>query len=335
MPRLLFASALLLCALAASGAEQRFLFEREEMASVFRITLYAESETAANEAAQAAFDRVAELNACLSDYDSESELSRLARTSGSGRAVPVSTLLWRVVERSQLIAQQSDGAFDITLGPLINLWRRTRRRQELPAPALLAEMKARTGYRNMVLDPQARTVKLLVPEMRLDVGGIAKGYAADEALAVLVKHGVTRALVASSGDIVAGDPPPGESGWKVEVASLEAPGAPPPEVLLLAHRGVSTSGDAFQFVEIEGVRYSHVIDPKTGLGMTDHSLVTVVGPDGLTADGLDTTVDVLGPEKGLALIAKTPGTEVRILRTPQGKVEHYESPGWKNLPRPR
>lgn len=335
MPRFLFASALLLSALAAFGEEKRFVYEREEMASTFRITLYAESESAANEAAQAAFDHVGELNACLSDYDSDSELSRLARTSGSGRAVPVSMLLWRVLERSELIAQQSDGAFDVTLGPLINLWRRTRRRQELPTKEQIAERKARTGYHNMVLDPQAHTVKLLVPEMRLDVGGIAKGYAGDEALAVLQRHGIKRALIASSGDIVAGDPPPGEPGWKVEVATLDTPGAPPPEVLVLAHRGVSTSGDAYQYVEIGGVRYSHVIDPRTGLGMTDHSLVTVVGPDGLTADGLDTTVDVLGPEKGLKLIADTPQTEVRILRAPQGKVEHYESPGWKDLPRPR
>jgi thiamine biosynthesis lipoprotein len=313
--------------------ERRFVYEKAEMGVPFRITFYAEDEAKAKAAAAATFDHMEVLNSILSDYDPDSEISRLSQTSGSGRAVPVSAILWKVLERSHQLAVQSDGAFDVTIGPLVNLWRRCRRKHELPSKELLEEMRARVGYRFMRLDPQARTVALLKPDMRLDVGGIAKGYAADEAIAVLAKHGITRALAAASGDIAAGDPPPGEKGWRVEVSTLDVPGAPPAEVLLLAHQAVSTSGDAYQFVEIDGVRYSHIIDPRSGIGLTDHSLVTVVARDGLTADGLDTTIDLLGNERGLALLARYPGAHARIMRSPKGVVEACESPGWGEIPR--
>jgi FAD:protein FMN transferase len=317
----------------ALAGESRFVFEKAEMGVPFRVTLYAPDEATAKAAADAAFARVEALNRILSDYDPDSELSRLARTSGQGKAVPVSDILWHVLERSQQLAEQTDGAFDITVGPLVNLWRRARRRGELPGAELLAEMRARVGYRHVRMDHQKRTVELLQPDMRLDVGGIAKGYAADEAIAVLRARGLPRALVAASGDIVAGDPPPGEAGWRVQVAALDAPGAPPAEVLLLANRAVSTSGDAYQFVEIGGVRYSHIVDPRTGVGLTDHSLVTVIAGDGLTADGLDTAIDVLGPKRGLELLEQWPNAVARIARKPGAKVEAFESPNWRDLPK--
>jgi thiamine biosynthesis lipoprotein len=329
MPRLCLLL-LLLAVASARGAEERFVYEKAEMGVPFRLTFYAESEEQAKEAAAAAFEHLEVLNGILSDYDDTSELSRLARSSGTGRAVPVSAVLWKVLERSQELAVRTEGAFDVTVGPLVNLWRRCRRKKELPSPGLLEEMRARVGDRFMRLDPHGRTVELLKPEMRLDVGGIAKGFAADEALAVLARFGITRALIAASGDIVAGDPPPREKGWRVQVATLDQPGAPAPEVLLLANAAASTSGDAYQYVEIDGVRYSHIIDPRTGVGLTDHSLVTVVATDGLTADGLDTAIDVLGPEKGLRLLAQYPEAKARILRAPAGKVEVYKSPGWKS-----
>ncbi len=299
----------------------------------FRITLYTADEAVGKAAADAAFARVEVLNSILSDYDPDSELSRLARTAGQGNAVPVSRILWRVLERSQALAERTDGAFDITVGPLVNLWRRARRKGELPSGALLAEMRERVGWRHLRLDPAAGTAELLRPDMRLDVGGIAKGFAADEALAVLRERGVSRALVAASGDIVAGDPPPGERGWRVAVATLDAPGAVPVPALALANAAVSTSGDAFQYVEIDGVRYSHIVDPRTGVGLTDHSLVTVVAPDGLTADGLDTAADVLGPERGMKLIEDTPGVAGRFVRQPDAAVEVIESSRWTGVPR--
>jgi thiamine biosynthesis lipoprotein len=154
--------------------------------------------------------------------------------------------------------------------------------------------------------------------MRLDLGGIAAGYAVDEALRVLNAHGITRAMVNGSGDIGVSDPPPGVQGWRIGIAPLEKPDAAPSRYLLLSNAAVTTSGDAFQFVEIGGQRYSHIVDPRTGLGLTDRSSVTVVARDCITADSLATAVSVLGPEKGLELIEATPGAAALIFHLSAG-----------------
>lgn len=294
----------------------------------FRITLYAEDETRAKTAADAAFERIAVLNSILSDYDPDSELSRLSRASGQGKAVRVSGDLWRVLERSQLLAERTDGAFDVTVGPLVNLWRRARRRQEVPARESISEMRGRVGFRKMRLDAESKSVELLVPEMRLDCGAIAKGYAVDGALKVLEKLGIRRALVGGSGDMAAGDAPPGQPGWRVEVAPLDVPGAPQPQIVFLNHRAIATSGDVFQRVEIDGKRYSHIVDPHTGIGLTDHGLVTVLAADCMTADSLATAVSVLGPERGMKLIDATPGTAAHLARKPGEKIEVVDSAAW-------
>ncbi len=315
------------------AGEGRYVFKKAEMGVPCVVTVCALDRDAAARGAEAAFARIEELNTVLSDYDSDSELSRLSVSSGSGRPVPVSADLWQVIERSQEIAEKTDGAFDVTIGPLVNLWRRMRRKQELPSADSIAEMRSRVGYRNMRLNPATRSVELLKPEMRLDVGGIAKGFAASEAVAAAARAGARRSLVALSGDIAAGDPPPGDIGWRVEVESLQAPGAPPPQVLLLANRAVSTSGDAYQNVEIGGIRHSHIIDPATGIGLTGRSMVTVVAPDGLTADGWDTPIEIIGPERGLRLIAELPGAEMRMQILEGDRVRVVESPGWQAIPK--
>ena len=305
---------------------QRFVFEKAEMGLPFRVTLFAADEAQAKAAADAAFERIAVLNSIFSDYDPESELSRLSRTSG--QAVPVSRDLWNVLERAQALSARTDGAFDVTVGPLVSIWRRARRKQELPGAGLIAEMKARVGWQHMKLDPAARTVELLKPDMRLDLGAIAKGCAIDAALGLLRERGITRALVGGSGDMAAGEPPPGEPGWKIEVAALDAPGAPPAQVVLLKNSAIATSGDVFQRVEIGGVRYSHIVDPHTGLGLTDHSLVTILAADCITADSLATAVSVLGPERGLRLVEDTPGIAAHLVRKPGARIEFIESKRW-------
>src|SRR5207253_10014235 len=170
-----------------------------------------------------------------------------------------------------------------------------------------ARARRLVGYDKIQLNSPDRTVQLTVEGMLLDLGAIAKGYAAEAALEVLRRYGLTRALVAASGDIAAGDPPPGTRGWKVGIAPLDDPNAEPSRFVLLNHAAVSTSGDTEQYVEIDGKRYSHIVDPHTGIGVTRRSSATVVARDGTTADGLDTAVSVLGPEEGLGLIEATDG----------------------------
>lgn len=324
-------AAWLLVLLATSGcrtpqpaALQRFEFEQPQMGLPFRIVLYAESQARGDDAARAAFARVAALNRVFSDYEDDSELTKLSRTSGSGRAVPVSDELWRLLNVAQSMSRKSDGAFDITVGSLVQVWRRARRQRELPAPEVLADAKARVGWKKVVLDPRARTAQLLVPGMRLDFGSIAKGHALDEALRILRAHGIPRALVTGSGDMAIGDPPPGRAGWRIELAPLDAPGAPPTRFLSLQNCGFATSGDLFQHVELDGKRYSHIVDPRTGFAMTDHSLVTVIAPNCVTANSLSTTTCVVGPVRALALVAATPGAVARIVRKPGERVEMRE-----------
>jgi thiamine biosynthesis lipoprotein len=314
-----------LAAAPAGGELERFESTQREMGVPFKIILYVRDQTAANRAFQAAFSRISELNQVLSDYDDQSELSRLTRTAPSPKPVPVSDPLWLVLERSQRLAEQTDGAFDVTVGPYVRLWRRARRSKEMPSTERLADARAAVGYQFLKLDPQHHTAQLLRPQMRLDLGGIAMGYAVDETLKRLRELGITRALVDASGDIGVGDPPPGRAGWTIAVVPLSHEGTPTKQILL-ANAAVSTAGDAFQHVVIDGQRYSHIVDPHTGLGMTDRVGVTVIAADCLTADGLDTAVAALGPARGLELVEKTPGAAAFLVRPrEEGEPEIFES----------
>jgi len=330
MPLLVALGALPITAQGNAAASERFEFTEVEMAVPIRIVLYTCGEENAQEAAQAAFARIRQLNGIMSDYDATSELRRLCATSGGGKAVPVSPELWCVLHHAQALSARSHGAFDVTVGPMVRLWRRARRQRELPSEERMEAARPLVGYRLIRFDPTRRAVELLKPGMRLDLGGIAKGYAADEALRVLAKRGIPSALIDAGGDIVLGEAPPGKPGWRIGVARLEVDG-PPSQVLVLSRAAIATSGDRWQYVEIDGTRYSHLVDPRTGLGLTDHSSVTVVAPDGITADGLASAVSVLGPEAGLKLIEDTPGTEALIVRAPEGVVEKHESTGWREL----
>ncbi len=309
---------------------QRFEYARTEMAVPIRIVLYAADTSTATTAATAALARIHQLNDILSDYDPRSELRQLSAAASKGRPVPVSKELWHVLTRAQALAKKSDGAFDVTVGPVVRLWRRARRRQQLPSAERLHDAIILVGNHLIRLSEDDRAVELLRPEMRLDMGGIAKGYAVDEALAVLKLHGIDRALVDAGGDIVVAAPPLGKYSWQVGVAPLQKDG-PPSVVVPITHRAIATSGDTWQYVEIDGRRYSHIVDPRTGLGLTDHSSVTVIAADGITADGLASAVSVLGPIKGLELIEATPDAAALIMRAPHGKLETFRSKRWAEL----
>ena len=308
------------------SALTRFDFSRPQMGVPFRLVLYDASETNAQAAAAAAYTRITQLNAILSDYDPDSELNRVCHQTPVGQPAPISTELGYMLERSLDLSRRSEGAFDVTMGPVINLWRRSRRRLELPPADLLAEARSRVGWEFLRLSSRPRTVTFLRPNMRLDFGGIAKGYAADEALRIVHTFGITHALAAAAGDVTVGEPPPGQPGWRIEIGQIDLTNAPQSRIVWLRNASVSTSGDLFQRLEIGGRRYSHIVDPRTGIGLTDHSLVTVIAPDGTTADSLATAVSVLGPEKGLVLVERTRDAAALILRAnPSGVVESHQS----------
>jgi thiamine biosynthesis lipoprotein len=303
----------------------RFEFAENQMGTRFRIVLYASDETAAKRASRAAFRRVAELNAIMSDYQQDSELMRLCRKAG-GRSAPVGPDLFAVLARAAEISRITDGNFDVTVGPVVRLWRRARRSQLLPDTQELAAARALVDFRLVTLDPVGRTVRLGKPGMVLDLGGIAKGYAAEAAQTVLKQHGITRALVAAGGDIALSAPPPGKPGWEIGITA--APGETGEGPTLILHDcGVSTSGDAEQYVEIGGKRYSHIVDPRTGLGLTESWQVTVIAPDATTSDGMTKVLCVLGPERGLKAIAGL-AVSARLVRVLDGKREEHRSPAF-------
>jgi thiamine biosynthesis lipoprotein len=302
----LAAFGLLFAALIATGnhtspALQRFTFTEPHMGTLFKIVLYAPDEATAKKAAKAAFDRIAELNRIMSDYLASSELMQLCKKAG-GDPVPVSADLFEIISKSVEFAEKTEGALDITVGPVVKLWRKARRTREMPAAEDLAKAVKLVGYKNIKLDAKNRTIQLLVAGMMLDLGAIAKGYAAQAALEVLQRLGIRRALVAAGGDIAVGDAPPDAKGWKIGIAPLKNPEAPPTHHLLLVNAAVSTAGDSEQFVEIGGKRYSHIVDPKTGMGLVGRRSVTVIAKNGTTADALDTALCVMGPERGMKLI---------------------------------
>lgn len=298
------------------------------------ITVYAESADAGRAAIAAGFAEAARLERILSDYDPGSELSRLSALSPTAVSTRVSDDLWRVLERSVAIRDATGGAFDPTVGPLTTLWRQARRSGRLPLPGKLDTAREAVGPHTLRLVADDHGVVLARPAMRLDLGGIGMGYAVDRALEVLRRHGITAAMVDASGDIGVSGAPPGTAGWRIAVASLppfgldKAADGDTGEHILLEHAAVTTSGDAFQAVEIEGRRYSHIVDPRTGVGVAGPAAVTVIATDCTTADAMATAASVLGPEQAVAIIDGTPGCSARFVSMENGRPRVTQTRLW-------
>ena len=308
-------------------AEERFEFEGIEMAVPIRIVLYAEDAMTAKKAADAALARFHDLNQRLSDYDEKSEIRRFCDGAGPGEFVRVSDDLWNCVRLAIHHAEISGGAFDPTVGQVVQLWRTARKLHRLPAENRIRDVLDTVGWQNILFDEERQAIAISAHgakrHVRLDLGGIAKGYAIDEALKTMRFFGVTRVLLDAGGDLGLGDPPPGKEGWTIAVTPLKK-GEKPTNFWTLKNCGVANSGDMYQFVEIDGKRYSHIVDPKTGLGLTNRLTVSVIAPTAADADALASAVSVLGPEKGLALIRTLPQTEAQILHlTEEGEVEKF------------
>lgn len=289
----------------------RVEFESVHMGTKFHITAYGDKKIV-EKAAKESFDRIAKLDQIFSDYKADSELTLLCKANDKAPNQPrtVSPEMIAVLKKAIALSKKSDGAFDVTIGPMVQLWRISRRTQQLPDAKELADAKSKIGFDKIVIDESAGTVKLSVPGMRLDFGGIVKGYAGDEALAIFQKNGIKQVLIAASGDIRVGDSPPGKEGWDVEIEPLAK--TRQATRLRLKNQAVSTSGDLFQFVEIKGVRYSHILDPKTGLGLTGRRAVTVVANTGIDADSLTKACSILPANDAIKLIEGIPHAAVLV-----------------------
>jgi thiamine biosynthesis lipoprotein len=296
-----------------AGELHRYESVEPHMGTLVRITVYSPDEEQARAAFRAGFDRIRDLDSILSDYKPDSELNRIAKTAVA-RPTRVSDDLFTVLRASQELAAATNGAFDITQGPVIQLWRQARASGQAPDPAALREAEQRAGFRKLHVDVTRRTVAFDAAGMALDVGAIGKGYAASEALAALQRTGVRSALVAVSGDLAFSEAPPGKRGWRIGVHTADPAVIGIPAVLELTNAAISTAGNSEQHLDVNGRRYSHIIDPATGMGLVNDITVTVVAKHGLEADGLDTAISVLGADRGLALVASRDDAAALIIQ---------------------
>jgi thiamine biosynthesis lipoprotein len=263
----------------------------------------------------------------MSDYRADSELMRLTREDATA-PFPVSGDLYDVLAKSLWTGELSGGAFDVSIGPLVDLWRVARKTGRLPDPEEVTQAKALVDYRNIELDPARHTVFLKRAGMKLDLGAIGKGYAADQMLAVLQAHGIHHAMVVAGGEVVVGEAPPGDSAWKVRIDTADANAGGAPCALLLRTAAVSTSGDEHQFLELNGHRYSHVINPATGWALEGESSTTVIARDSTTADALCTTFSLMSVEDGIRTAKSLPGVSVLWVRRVGGSWKRYASEGF-------
>lgn len=269
-----------------------------------RIVVYGRDRASTENAAAAAFAEVARLDAIMSDYRPESEVSRLSK-SPEGEMIPISADLASVLTTARLISQASDGAFDVTAGPYVALWREARKQGRLPHSEELALATKHVGWRSYSnsFNRGEHLFVTLVPDLKIDLGAIAKGYAAQRAVEILRALDHPCCLVALSGDIVTGHAPPDTSGWIIRT--------PDGQRVALADAAISTSGDERQYVEIQGIRYSHIIDPRTGLGaIAPRPTCTVIANRGELADALSTAGYLVGRDGWPRLEREIPGCRV-------------------------
>ena len=282
-----------------AGGQERHEYRQVVMGVEARLVLHAADEPRARDAAAAAIARLNAIDAALSDWRDDSDLSRFEQQAGSGW-VPVTGDLLVVLARASELAAATDGAFDPTVGPLVELWREARRTGVQPPEEDRLAAHRLVGWEGLVVQPDHGRAKLTMAGMQLDLGACAKGWAAEQALEVLADQGCPASLVDLGGDLALGDPPPGEPGWRVAVG-CPLPGADP-RVLTLASTTVATSGSTEQFLEVDGHRLSHVLDPHSGVPLEDAPCVTVIASEGLVADALASALMVLGEDAGRAVL---------------------------------
>lgn len=302
------------------------MFEAVEahMGTLMRISLYAHDAPEAASAFHAAFARISELDAALTDYQPQSELNELTQRAVR-HPIKVSRDLLAVLLKAEQFSRETDGAFDVTVGPVTHLWRAARKSHSVPSQTEIQSAMARTGFTKLHIDSAAQTVDVDEPGMELDVGGIAKGYAADQALGVLAARGIKSALVAASGDLTFSGPPPGEPGWRIQLDPVGQVEGPLTRVLSMTNGAVSTSGDHEQHLDTARDRYSHIVDPHSGRGLTSGMAVSITARAGIDADAAATAFEVLGARAGLAFVERQPQLAAFVVVSDAGHLQAITS----------
>jgi thiamine biosynthesis lipoprotein len=301
------------------------------MGTFAHIVAVAEDAGTAKKCVRAALEEIHKIDNLMSDYKSDSEISRINREAFE-KPVQISKSTYEVLQRSIEFSEMTDGAFDVTVGPLVALFREAKENKVAPSKEQIAQARSKVGYEKLKFDIENKTVQFTEDGMLLDLGGIAKGYAIDKAIEAAQTNGAIGVMVDIGGDVRCfGLPPEGREHWSIGLqdpnSAIEGiAGGELTLVLKVANAAVATSGDYQQFVSIEGKRYSHIMDRRTGTSIEGLSSVTIISDNATDADALATAVSVMGSEKGLALIEKLPNTEA-ILISSQPKYEIIKTSG--------
>jgi thiamine biosynthesis lipoprotein len=306
---------------AAPSADVVLKDRRAKMGTTFVVQVRVPTAEAGRGAIGAAFDEIDRVEALLSEWKETSEVSVLNRAAG-GAPVAIGGDLLAVLTRASEISDRTGGAFDVTFAACGGFWS-FREPYRAATDEELSECRTHVGWRKVLLDPERGTAELPDPAMRIGIAGIGKGYGVDRAAAVLESRGIRDYIVDGGGDIRL-SASPGERPWTVGIAHPRRPGALWGSVYE-SSGAIVTSGDYEAFFERDGVRYHHILDPRTGRPSSGASAVTVIAPDATTADALATGLMVLGPEAGMALVESLQGVEALFLVEDR---EHSRSSGF-------
>ncbi|MBT0607404.1 FAD:protein FMN transferase [Aequorivita echinoideorum] len=287
------------------------------MGSRFEITVVAQDSTAAERHIDLAVSEITRIEKLISSWDSASETSEINRNSGK-KPVKVADELFQLIKRCIGISELTDGAFDISFASMDKIWKFDGTMTEMPSNEAIKKSVEKVGYKNIVLNEEEKTVFLKLEGMKIGFGAIGKGYAADMAKELLIKKGVMGGIINASGDMNTWGEQPNGSKWKVAITNpMDKNKAF--ALLPIDNSAVVTSGNYEKYVKFDGVRYTHIIDPRTGFPATGIISATVFAPKAEIADALATSVFVMGVETGLNFINQLPKIEC-ILIAEDGKL---------------
>jgi thiamine biosynthesis lipoprotein len=299
-----------------------------KMGSAFNLTIVSTDSNKANYLARKSYELVDSLNHIFSNYDSSSELSKINASAGL-LPYKMSRAMWDLVQKSQYAYIQSKGAYDISIGPLSSLWRNARKVKLFPEASTVVARKKLVGFAQIKINKRLGTIFLPNANMQLDFGGIAKGYIAGWVINYLKANGIQQALADAGGDIVMSGAPLNQKGWLIGVNLPETTDQLLNKKLQLSNCSVATSGDVYQFIEYKGVKYSHIINPLTGYGVTNLRNVTIIAKNGATADWLATACSIL-PIQEAKQLAISNQAALLITTLKNGKLVFEASPNFKN-----
>ncbi|WP_419807138.1 FAD:protein FMN transferase [Terriglobus sp.] len=302
--------------LAVETPERLYTTEHTAMATQWQLLLYAADAQRAAELSEAAFDEVDRLEALLSNYRANSELSRINAQAATDTLTTDPETFTFLIE-AQRWSKASDGAFDITVGPLMKAWGFFRKQGRVPLADELHALRTRVGWRNLDLDPATRGVRFRVPGVELDPGGIGKGFAVDAVLRMLREEGVSAAMIsAGSSTIGAIGAPKGSAGWRVNAHDPWQPGHDVSSVLLRDATLSSANCTEKNFV-LQGHRFCHIMDPRTMQPVEGVQQVTIQDPSGTASDALSNALFVLTPAQSVRLLARLPQDRALIVTGPE------------------